>query len=243
MIRANQVSKSYANRRVLSKIDITLQKGEVVALVGMNGAGKTTLIRTLCGLTKPESGNVTIDGIPLCGSDTRLRQSIGAVLHASMLYNHLTCRENLEFYSRLYGLPSMHEHIADLLEMMGLQARAHDKVGTLSRGMQQRLSIARSLLHDPSFLLFDEVFSGLDQRFLFRVVELIKQQAAAGKGILFSTHDLEKVFLTATRVDVLHKGMIAFSGQVKEFTPQALYEKFNELTKASFIDQGMREAK
>lgn len=239
MIEANQVSKSFGNRRVLRNLDLTLQKGEVVALVGLNGAGKTTLIRTLCGLNKPESGNVTIDGITFSGSSTELRQKIGVVLHASMLYGNLTCHENLEFYSRLYDLPSPRDRISELLDLMDLKARAYDRVGTLSRGMQQRLSVARALLHDPAFLLFDEVFSGLDQHFLSTITELIQEHAAAGKGILFSTHDLEKVFLTATRVDILHKGVIGFSGLVKELTPQALLEKYDDLTKTSPLDQGV----
>lgn len=239
MIQAKQVSKSYGNRRVLRKLDLTLQEGEVVALVGLNGVGKTTLIRTLCGLNKPESGSIIIDGIPLSGSDADLRQKFGVVLHASMLYGNLSCLENLEFYSRLYGLPSANERISELLDLMDLNERSQDRVGTLSRGMQQRLSVARALLHDPAFLLFDEVFSGLDQRFLSRITELVQKHAAAGKGVLFSTHDLDKIFLAATRVDILHNGHIAFSEFVSVLTPKILLSKYDEITNGASLDQGL----
>lgn len=233
MIQANQVSTSYGDRRVLRNLDLTLQKGEVVALVGLNGAGKTTLIRTLCGLIKPDSGSISMDGSPTSGSANEFRQNIGVVLHASMFYQNLTSRENLEFYARLYDLPSARQRVSELLDLMDLKSRAHDRVGTLSKGLQQRLSVARALLHDPTYLLFDEVFSGLDQQFLSRIIELIHKESAAGKGILISTHDLEKVFLAATRVDILHKGNIAFSANVDELTPQLLLEKYDELTNAS----------
>jgi len=239
MIQANQISKSFGNRRVLRKLDLSLQGGEVVALVGLNGAGKTTLIRTLCGLNKPDSGSVTLDGLSLSKTGAGLRQKFGVVLHATMLYHNLTCRENLEFYSRLYDLPSKNERIPELLNLMDLNERSQDIVGTLSRGMQQRLSVARALLHDPTFLLFDEVFSGLDQRFLSRIIDLIKKQATANKGILFSTHDLEKVFSAATRVDILNKGQIAFSGYVNELTPQTLLAKYDELTNGASLNQGL----
>lgn len=239
MIQANQVSKSFGNRKVLRNLDLSLHEREVVALVGLNGAGKTTLIRTLCGLNKPDTGSVTIDGTPLSKSGASPRRKIGVVLHASMLYQNLTSRENLEFYSRLYDIPSAYERISELLDLMDLKARSQDKVGTLSRGMQQRLSVARAMLHDPQFLLFDEVFSGLDQRFLSKIVELVQNNAAAGKGILFSTHDLDKIFLAATRVDILHKGQIAFSGFVNELTPHALLAKYDELTNGASLEQGL----
>jgi heme exporter protein A len=230
MIQVKQVSKSYGNRKVLHNLNFTLQPGEIVALVGLNGAGKTTLIRILCSLYKPDAGSIQIDGISLSQSTSALRAKLGVVLHTSMLYNNLTCRENLEFYSRLYSLESVDKRISELLAMVDLECRSEEKVGTLSRGMQQRLSVARALLHDPPFLLMDEVFNALDQRFLSRLIAVMQKQAGEGKGILFSTHDLDKVFSVATRVDILNNGCIAYTQPVKELTPQILLEKYHELS-------------
>jgi heme exporter protein A len=230
MIQVKQVSKSYGCRKVLHDLDFTLQPGEIVALVGLNGAGKTTLIRMLCNLYKPDTGSIQIDGVPLSKSNPELRAKLGVVLHTSMLYNNLTCRENLEFYARLYGLEDMNHRISELLGMVDLKSRSDEKVGTFSRGMQQRLSVARALLHNPTFLLMDEVFNGLDQHFLSRLTAVMQQEAGEGKGILFSTHDLDKVFSVATRVDILNNGWIAFTQPVKELTPQSLLKKYQELT-------------
>ncbi|MCE1254399.1 MAG: ABC transporter ATP-binding protein [Anaerolineae bacterium] len=235
MIQVKRVFKSYGYRKVLNDLNFCMMPGEIVALIGSNGAGKTTLIRLLCGLNKPDAGSIQIDGMPLLKSNAALRARLGVVLHTSMLYNHLTCRENLEFYGKLYGLPSARQRINELLLLVGLEARADDKVGTFSRGMQQRLSVARALLHDPTFLLMDEVFNGLDQRYISQFVDVFQKQAALGKGILFSTHDLEKVFSIATRVDILNRGCIVFSEPVKELTRQSLMEVYQEKTGEGLI--------
>ena len=226
MIEATQISKSFGNRKVLQKLNFSLEQGEIVALVGQNGIGKTTLIRTLCGLHHPDSGRIEVDGDLFAQESAPLRAKIGVVLHSTMLYPNLTCYENLDFYASLYGIEKKAPRISELLSLFNLETRANEKVRTLSRGLQQRLSIARALVHNPRYLLMDEVFSGLDQRSLSELTSILKYQARDGKGILFSTHEIDKVFSIANRVIILHQGVIVFSNLVRDISPQALIEKY-----------------
>ena len=147
MIEAIQISKSFGNRKVLQKLNFSLQQGEIVAMVGQNGIGKTTLIRTLCGLHHPDSGKIRVDGDQFSQDSPSLRAKIGVVLHSTMLYPSLTCRENLAFYASLYGIENKATRISELLSLFKLETRANEKVRTLSRGMQQRLSIEIGRAH------------------------------------------------------------------------------------------------
>ncbi len=230
MIEAKQVSKSFGNRKVLNKLNFSLQQGEIVALIGQNGIGKTTLIRTLCGLYHPDSGSIEIDGVPFTQDTPSLRAKIGVVLHSTMMYPNLSCRENLDFYASLYDIDKKSPRIPDLISLLNLEARSSEKVRTLSRGLQQRLSIARALVHDPRYLLMDEVFSGLDQHSLSELTSILIKQAGDGKGILFSTHEIDKVFSIATRVIILHQGAVVFSSPVSDLSPQALIENYSAFT-------------
>lgn len=230
MIQAQQISKSYGRRKVLQGLDLSVEPGEIVALIGLNGAGKTTLIRALATLVKPDSGKIEIDMMVPTRDPGPIRARLGVVLHASMLYANLTCRENLQFYARMYDLAHSTDRVERLLSQMDLRTRADDRVVTFSRGMQQRLSVARALLHDPKYLLMDEVFTGLDQRFISSLPDLMRQQASEGKGILFTTHELERVFSVATRVDVLHRGRILFSHPVESITPAQLLDQYQAIT-------------
>jgi len=235
MIEIKQVSKYFGNRIVLNQLNFELCPGEVVGLVGLNGVGKTTMIRTMCGLCKPESGKIFVDERNLSQEAPLVKAKLGVILHESMLYPNLTCRENLNFYSHLYGLDQIGERINHVLDLMNLFPRSEEKVSTLSRGFQQRLSIARALLHDPIYLLMDEVFTGLDQQSAAKLEELILQQAANGKGILFSTHEIDKVFSIASRVALLNKGKIVFSSSLGRITRQEFQEKYSELTFSSIV--------
>lgn len=232
MITASRVEKSFSQRKVLRGVDFSLNGGEIVALIGLNGAGKTTLIRVLSSLLKPDSGLVKVDELSLKDDPSSVRRKLGVVLHSSMLYGNLTARENLDFYARLFGLEGRKTFISDLLTTIDLVSRADDRVNTFSRGMQQRLSIARALIHNPAYLLMDEVFTGLDERFINDLISMVKAKAAEGKGILFSTHDLDLVFSVATRVDILHRGRIVFSQPAHDLDPRSLLDVYQEETKS-----------
>lgn len=232
MLKAINLTKSYGSRKVLRGVSITIEPGEVVSLIGVNGAGKTTLLRILSGISRAEIGQVQFNNIPSRDDPTFYRRQIGVVLHAPMLYGNLSARENLRFFSRLYQLANPENRIDELLEMVSLRSRANDLVRAFSRGMQQRLSIARALLHDPACLLLDEPYTGLDQDSSAVFESLILRAVEEKKMVLLATHDLEKACRTGTRVDLLHQGRIAFTQPRSEIRPEKLAETYREITGA-----------
>ena len=163
VIDCEKVSKAYGNISALRDINLKLEKGSFLAIFGPNGAGKTTLLKILSHLIKPNSGTVKINGILLHDEDGEIRKNIGVVSHNSFLYNNLTPYENLEFYGKMYDIPDLKNRIAEVIDEVGLTARMHDPVRTFSRGMTQRLSIARVLMPNPSIIYLDEPYTGLDQ--------------------------------------------------------------------------------
>jgi heme exporter protein A len=175
---ATGVTRRFAYRRVLVDVTLAVSPGQALLLVGPNGAGKTTLLRVLAGLLRPSAGHV-IRRVPL-----------GMVAHDAMLYPALTARENLRFFSRLHGLDGR-ARVATLLEQVGMAHRADDRVGTFSRGMLQRIAIARALLHEPGLLLFDEPLSGLDDAASRTLVTLLGALRDRGTAMIIVSHQLE----------------------------------------------------
>ncbi|HQM65234.1 MAG TPA: ABC transporter ATP-binding protein, partial [Anaerolineaceae bacterium] len=159
----NKLCKSYGVQRVLQNLDISLQSGELVCLLGPNGAGKSTLIRLLSGLLKPTAGEITIDGALVDFSEAEVRRKIGLILHQTFLYEQLTGLENLQLYARLYGTRLTESDLKQLMVRVGLGKVRPVPVRSYSRGMKQRLTIARALLNEPQILLLDEPYTGLDQ--------------------------------------------------------------------------------
>ncbi len=202
--------KTFGLLPALRQLDLTIQRGEFVALLGPNGSGKSTLLRLLAGLSKPTSGAITIGGWSLPDEAAAVRAQIGMVSHRVLLYENLSAHENLAFFARLYNLPTagLETRIAGLLQQVGLSRRAHDLVRTFSHGMQQRLSIARALLHDPDILLLDEPHTGLDQDASNTLDELLRRAHADGRTILMSTHELGRAAALAGRVVILSRGVI-----------------------------------
>jgi heme exporter protein A len=210
-IRAEGLARAFAGMPVLAGVDLTLQAGEAVALLGGNGAGKTTLLRILALLLRPSGGRLQLFGTEAAAAPPALRRRIGYVGHESLCYPDLTAAENLAFYARLFGVPDAPARIAELLAWAGLAAAARRPVRVYSRGMTQRLAIARALLHGPELLLLDEPFSGLDTEAVAALQERLTALRAAGHAIVVTTHELERAAPVATRVAVLHRGRIAWS--------------------------------
>ena len=191
LVRCDRIMKRFGYKRVLRDVSITVSAGEVVALLGANGSGKTTLLRIVAGLDKPDQGEVWLGPVPLLTAAHEIRRYIGVVAHAPLLYDRLTGAENLQFYARMYDLDEPTSRIEQLLKLLGLWERRDDAVRTYSRGMSQRLAIARALLHDPPVMVFDEPDTGLDRESLERLTELIELLRKGRRAVLFTTHDFE----------------------------------------------------
>jgi len=216
LIEAENLSKAYGGMPVLRGLNFRVRQGEFVALLGANGSGKSTLLRLLSGLSKPTTGAIRVGGWEMPGEAMAVRAQIGLVAHQPLLYQNLTARENLDFFGKLYGIgrEERAERISALLRRVGLRKRADSLVRTFSRGMKQRLSIARASLHQPDVLLLDEPYSGLDQAAIERLDEMLSAGLDAGRTIIMSTHQLERVPRSAGRALVLSRGRITFDDAI-----------------------------
>ena len=206
-IRAEGLEKSFAAVRALKGVGFEIAEGEVVALFGPNGAGKTTLVKILAGLSRPSAGTATVLG--KSAREPSVRASIGVLGHAGWLHDALTAEENLAFYGNLYGVQGLAARIDVVLGEVGLSDRRRDRVRTFSRGMRQRLSIARAVLHDPKVLLLDEPFTGLDRAAARALASFLRRVVAGtGRTVLAVTHELDVGFDLATRVMILAGGRL-----------------------------------
>ena len=207
-IAAAGIRKDYGDRAVLRGVDLTVGWGEIAVLFGANGAGKTTLLRILAGLTRADAGVVHVAGRPMRRRGNRARRLVGFAGHQTMLYNDLTCRENLAFYARLYGIQDAGRRIDRTLTQVNLSDRANRRVRTLSHGMQKRLAMARAILHEPAALLLDEPESGLDAASVATLGELLREWAASGRAALLTTHSVEVGLAWAHRAVTLEGGRL-----------------------------------
>ena len=226
IIEVKNLSKAYGLLPALQGLDFSIGRGEWVLLFGANGSGKSTLLRLLSGLCKPTAGAIRIGGWELPREAMAVRAQIGLVAHRPLLYENLTASENLDFFGKLYGLAAdaRAERGRDLLRQVGLAKRADLIVRAFSRGMKQRLSIARALLHQPEILLLDEPYSGLDQAACQVLDELLAAAQNAGRTIILSTHQLARAPETAERALVLSGGKIIFDGPRDRGSLSELYQ-------------------
>ena len=207
-VQAVGISRRFGGVRALRNVDLTILPGERVALMGRNGAGKTTLIRVLATALRPQAGTLWIGGTDAVRQPTDARHMVGVLSHQTYLYAGLTARENLRFYARLYRLPDAEARITAVLERVGLDQRADDRVGTLSRGLAQRASLARAILHEPRLLLLDEPETGLDDQAQRMLADLIGEWAALGRSLLLTSHRLDWAKALTDRLVVLDRGAI-----------------------------------
>ena len=225
LIEVESLSKVYGLLPALQSLSFSVARGEFVALLGANGSGKSTLLRLLCGLSKASAGRISIGGWQMPGDAMALRAQIGLVAHQPLLYDNLTARENLAFMGRLYGIERSQAdgRIETLLDQLSLSRRADSLVRGYSRGMKQRLSIARALLHEPAVLLLDEPYSGLDQNAGAALDGLLAAAQAQGRTIILSTHQLERLPKRAGRALILSRGKLAHDGGVDASDIASLY--------------------
>ncbi len=209
MIRAENLTKRYDGTLALDGLTFEVHEGELLALLGPNGAGKTTTLRLLMGLISPTSGRVWIAGEPMTPESHGLRRRIGYLPETPGFWERLPAWKNLEIYARLYGVPAPRSRVWDLLEQFGLADRARDPVATFSKGMRQRLALARALIHDPPILLLDEPTAGLDPEAALEVRERLRSLKGQGRTILLCTHDLEEAERLGDRVAILRTRLLA----------------------------------
>ncbi|MBU1879383.1 MAG: heme ABC exporter ATP-binding protein CcmA [Chloroflexi bacterium] len=208
LVHAEAITKRYGYKVALRQVSLDVPAGQFVALFGPNGAGKTTLIKIFATLLRPSEGQVTIAGLDTRKDAQQVRAQMGLVSHASLLYETLTAAENLIFNARLYGMADPAARAAELLDQVGLTPVADDPVRTFSRGMKQRLSIARALVPRPALLLLDEPFTGLDQSATATLRDLLAGLRAQGRTVFMITHDLEAGLDVADRALILHRGRL-----------------------------------
>ena len=208
-VEARGVGKVYGRERALAQVDLSLSAGEALALLGPNGAGKSTLVGILSTLVRPSTGEVRFDGEKV---DRAHRGAIGFVAHESLCYGDLTARENLAFFAALHKVPAAAERAASLLDRVGIAHAADRPARTFSRGMLQRLAVARALLPEPRLLLLDEPFTGLDQRGQAMLTALLREERLRGAILVVVTHDLEPLPGLVDRVVILRRGKVAHDG-------------------------------
>lgn len=218
LFEVSQVSKRFGRHVVLRTVDFQLQAGESVALLGANGAGKTTLLRILATLSRPTRGEYRAFGVSGWDARRQVRSRIGVVGHQPFVYPELTCRENLRFYATMYSVNDPDEAIVTALERVGLTDRANSRAGTLSRGLLQRLDLARAVLHRPSALVLDEPDTGLDAAGRGVLQRITAEQVERGGGVVFTTHGVEFALRLANRVVVLRGGDVALDAAAGDVT-------------------------
>lgn len=229
MIEIRKLVKAFGQRAVLRGVDLHLEPGEFVTLLGANGAGKTTLMHILATLSKATGGVVKFGGLDLATHAVHIRRYIGLVSHKTLLYDDLSALENLRFYTRMYDVPQATKRIDTVLKKVGLWGRQYDPVRTYSRGMQQRLAIARAILHDPPILLLDEPDTGLDQHATSMLGELLHSVEVKQRTVLMTTHNLERGLALGQRVAILAKGKIVYDVRRDEIDADTLREEYYRL--------------
>ena len=210
MLTASHLTRRFGSRVAVEDVSFSLERGEILALLGPNGAGKTTTLRMLAGLIAPSSGDVRVDGETLTRRNApRLRQRIGLLTEAPGLWDRLTVRRNLEVYARLYGIDHPERAVDEALDIFGIRERAADPAAQLSKGLKQRVALARTLLHRPDAVLLDEPTSGLDPESARTVRDLVLRLRDEQRTVVLSTHNLDEVDRIADRVAVMRGRLVA----------------------------------
>lgn len=228
VLQAEGLTRSFGGRRAVHGVTLELDSGECLALFGPNGAGKTTLLRLLAGLLKPTAGTARIQGQLLRG-DASARAQVGFISHQSMLYGPLTARQNVELAARLYGLRKPASAATEALAEMRVLDRADSPVRSLSRGLQQRVSIARAMVHRPRVLLLDEPYTGLDALGAAMLTELLARLRGDGATLVLVTHNIAEGLEVATQAAVMHRGRVVRRERREELDAESYADAYREL--------------
>jgi heme exporter protein A len=232
-LQLSKLTKAFGHHVALRGVDLAVADGEFLTLFGPNGAGKTTLIRILASLMYPSSGTVYVRGTDLGKAAVAVRRHIGLISHNPLLYGDLTPDENLRFFARMYDVADAGARIDAVLDQVGLAARRRDPVRTFSRGMVQRLAIARAILHDPDIMLLDEPYTGLDLQAADMLRAVLQELAAAGRTVILTTHNLEQGLEMCDRAAILHRGKVAWQGPRAGLDLVSMKEIYRDATRGA----------
>jgi len=219
------IEKKFGYSFAVRNVTLQLKRGEFVVLFGSNGAGKTTFLKVAATLMRPTKGNLSVEGFDIHTQAEQARRHIGFLSHNTFVYRDLSALENLKFFCRLYGIPADEDRLLSILDRVELKRRANDTVRSFSRGMQQRVGIARALLHDPSLILLDEPYTGLDAKAAQTLNSLLDDAVAAGKTVVLTSHDLNQGLRAATRAVILDKGLVVHDGPAKDDSVRTAYAR------------------
>lgn len=224
MLRIENLTKKYGTFLALDHLNLHIEKGELFGFVGPNGAGKTTTMRIVCGLLKATSGEAYVDGVNAITNPEDIKRKVGYVPDFFGVYDNLKVMEYMEFYGSMYGMDkeSVDEISKGLLELVNLADKEDVFVDTLSRGMKQRLCVARALIHNPDLLVLDEPNSGLDPRARFEMKEVLKNLSSMGKTIIISSHILPELSEMCTSIGIMEHGRLIVSGRVEDVMQQSM---------------------
>jgi heme exporter protein A len=225
--------KSFDSVPVLRGLNLRVAAGRRVVIVGPNGSGKTTLFKILATLVRPTAGGARVAGFDIQSQSSEVRRNVGVLCHQTYLYSELTCLENLLFYARMYGITDPAQRSREMLRLVGLEGQRDTLVRSLSRGMQQRLALARATIHEPLVLLLDEPDTGLDQHWVGVLRDLVAERTAQGGTTLLTTHNLERSLDLADSVAVLNSGRIVFSARRDDLDVGSFKEAYSRHTGAA----------
>lgn len=222
MIRTTDLTKRYGSMEALKGIDLQVEEGDLFGFIGPNGAGKTTTIRILTTLLEPTSGEAEVCGHSVWNEKDKIRSLLGYMPDDFGVYRDMTVSEYLHFFAAAYGIPGRDRKnlVGGLLELTDLTYKEHALVDTLSRGMQQRLGLARTLVHDPKVLVLDEPASGLDPRARIEIREILRELRSMGKTILLSSHILSELAEVCNRIAILERGELVAQGRLQDIMDQ-----------------------
>lgn len=244
MIQVQNVSKVFTVTKQLKKelgvtgdsvkavdnISFECKPGRIFSLLGPNGAGKTTLLRLIATILKPSSGSITVAGFDTVNSDRDVRQRIGFITGSTGLYERLTTNELVKYFADLYGVEKdvFEKRKRELFDILGIDGFSTKKIGQLSTGMKQKVSLVRTMIHDPEVIVFDEPTSGLDVIAAKNIIELIKRCKEQNKTVIFSSHIMSEVDLLCDDLAIIHKGKLLFNDSMDNFRKQMTTRNLTE---------------
>lgn len=232
VVATENLTRVFGSRRAVDGVSVSLDAGDALAIFGPNGAGKTTLLRMLGGILKPSAGKASVGGVSLPGGPA-VRRRIGIVSHHSLLYDALTARENVEFAARLYGVTQAREKAERALASMQIEGRADTPVRALSRGMKQRVSIARATVHEPDLVLADEPFTGLDIVGSKALTSLLISLRYRGASLVIVTHNVAEGLSLSTHAAIMNSGKLVRTESRSTIDPATFTREYQALVEAS----------